>query len=182
MGYALGTLHPPHTAAVDGGKPIEDEKEREFGCKVHAKYGMYISIFTCYTRVIIDRVHIAVRYENVNSDISSVVVSSSPSPFVVVTNVSSRCVSSRSRISSTDSDDRHCLSVCLSHQCQTSKHLSKPIISMETTLQNFCVTTRTQTVHRPALFHSCRLRAPGLTRTRVCGRVPPLQASSQMAS
>ena len=50
MGYALGTLHPPHTAAVDGGKPIEDEKEREsLAAKVHAKYGMYISIHMLHT-------------------------------------------------------------------------------------------------------------------------------------
>lgn len=50
MGYALGTLHPPHTAAVDGGKPIEDEKEREFGCKSACKV-RYVHLYAHVTHV-----------------------------------------------------------------------------------------------------------------------------------
>ena len=49
MGYALGTLHPPHTAAVDGGNRSRMRKRGSLAAKVHAKYGMYISIHMLHT-------------------------------------------------------------------------------------------------------------------------------------
>ena len=85
--------------------------------------------------------------------------------FVVVTNVSSHCVSSRRFVleshQQTVMTDRQWLSVCMSHQCQcqTSKHLSKPI-NFNGNDVTFCVTTRTQNSSSSSAFPFMQTESP----------------------